>query len=141
MKLKTSFLFVFLCFSFFKFEAYLDTINDFKRRQFLLKLRMSAHNLEIEAGRFGENVTPGCDRHCNYCLSIGTKTIGDEIHFVMVCPQFQEERKLLETKIADLYPNANQLSVHNKVIWLLSEEDKYCLNLIATFFLKCFKMK
>ena len=29
----------------FKFEAYLDTINDFKRRQCFSKLRMSAHNL------------------------------------------------------------------------------------------------
>ena len=70
----------------FKFEAYVDTINDFKRRQCFSKLRMSAHNLEIEAGRFGKDVTPRCDRHCKYCLSIGTKTIGDEIHFVMVCP-------------------------------------------------------
>ena len=125
----------------FKFEAYLDTINYFKRRQSFSKLRMSAHNLEIEAGRFGKDVTPRCDRHCKYCLSIGTKTIGDEIHFVMVCPQFQEERKLLETKIADLYPNVSQLNVHNKFIWLLSQEDKYCLNSSATFFLQCFKIK
>ena len=26
-------------------------------------------------------------------------------------------------KIADLYPNVSQLSVHNKFIWLLSQED------------------
>ena len=126
---------------FFKFEAYVDIINDFKRRQCFSKLRMSAHNLEIEAGRFRKNMTPRHDRHCKYCLSIGTKTIGNEIHFVMVCPQFQEERKFLETKIADLYPNVSQLSVQNKFIWLLSQEDKYCLNLLAAFFLKCFKIK
>ena len=53
----------------FKFETYLDTINDFKRRHCFSKLRMSAHNLEIEAGRFGKDVTPRCDRHCKYCLS------------------------------------------------------------------------
>ena len=37
--------------SLIKFETYLDVINDFKKRQCFSKLRMSAHNLEIEAGR------------------------------------------------------------------------------------------
>ena len=52
------------------------------------KLRMSAHNLEIEAGRFGKNRIPRSDRHCKFCLSLGTQVLGDEVHFVMVCPQF-----------------------------------------------------
>ena len=63
----------------------------------------------LKAGRFGKNVIPRSDRHRKYCLSIGNKIIGDEIHFVMVCPQFQEERKLHETKIADFYPNVSHL--------------------------------
>ena len=36
---------------------------------------MSAHTLEIEVGRFGRDVTPRCDRHCKYCLSIGAKQL------------------------------------------------------------------
>ena len=102
---------------------------------------MSAHNLEIEAGRFGNIRVPRSDRHCKYCLSLGIQVLGDEIHFVMICPQFQEDRKCLENKIANVYPNVNQLSVQNKFIWLLSQEDKHCLNLIASFLLKCFKLK
>ena len=35
----------------------------------------------------------------------GIKVLGDEVHFVMMCPQFQEDRKCLESKIANLYPN------------------------------------
>ena len=95
----------------------------------------------LENCRLGKDVTPRCERHFKYCLSIGTKTIGDEIHFVMVVPQFQEERKLLETKIGDLYLNVSQLNVHNKFIWLLSQEDKCCLNLVVTYSVKCFKLK
>ena len=44
--------------SVFKFETYLDVMDDFKKRQCFSKLRMSAHNLEIEAGRFGKNRIP-----------------------------------------------------------------------------------
>ena len=102
-------------------------------------LRMSAHHHEIEAGCFRKDVAPRWDRHCKYCL-LGTKTIGDQIHFVMVCSQLQEERNLLETKVVDLCPNVTHLSAQDKFIWLLSQEEKYCLNLIETFFLKCFKV-
>ena len=127
--------------SVFKFETYLDVINDFKKRQCFSKLRMSAHNLEIEAGRFGKDGVPRSDRHCKHCLSLGIQVLGDEVHFVMICPQFQEDRKCLETKIANVYPNVKQLNAWNKLVWLVSQEDKYCLNLVAAFLLKCFKLK
>ena len=102
---------------------------------------MSAHNLEIEAGRFRKNRVPRSDRHCKHCLSLGIQVLGDEAHFVMICPQFQEDRKCLETKIANVYPNVKQLNAWNKFVWLVSQEDKYCLNLVAAFLLKCFKLK
>ena len=127
--------------SVFKFETYLDVINDFKKRQCFSKLRMSANNLDIEAGRFGKNKIPRSDRHCKYCLSLGIQVIEDEVHFVISCPQFQDERKCLETKIANVYPNVKRLTALNKFIWLLSQEDKYCLNLVAAFLFKCFKLK
>ena len=127
--------------SVFKFETYLDVINDFKKRQCFSKFRMSAHNLEIEAGRFGKNRIPRSGRHCKYCLSLGKQVLGDEVHFVMMCPQFHEDRKCLETRIVNLFPNVIQLSVWNKFIWLLSQEDKNCLNLVANFLLKCFRLK
>ena len=66
---------------------------------------MSAHNLEIEAGRFGKNKMPRSDRHCKYCLSLGMLVLGDEVHFVVIHPQFQDDRKCLENKIANAYPN------------------------------------
>ena len=55
---------------------------------------MSACNLEIEAERFEEDVT--------YLDMIGTvdtvcqleSKLSNEVHFVMVCPHFQEHRKV-----------------------------------------------
>ena len=41
----------------FKFESYLDYIKDFTARRTLAQLRMSAHNLQIETGRFSKNKT------------------------------------------------------------------------------------
>ena len=120
---------------------YLDVINDFKRRQSLSKLRLSAHNLEIEAGRFGKHRIPRSERYCKYCLSKGKHVLGDELHFVMICPQFQKKRENLEDNVAKLYPNIKYLSVSNKFTWLLSQEDKDCLNWTATFLSKCFKQK
>ena len=127
--------------SVFKFETYLDVINDFKKRQCFSKFQMIAHNLEIEAGRFGKNRIPRSGRHNKYCLSLGKQVLGDEIHFVMMCPQFHEDRQCLETRIVNLFPNVIQLSVWNKFIWLLSQEDKSCLNLVANFLSKCFRLK
>ena len=75
------------------------------------------------------------------CLSLGKQVLGDEVHFVMMCPQFHEDRKCLETRIVNLFLNVIQLSVWNKFIWLLSQEDKSCLNLVANFLLKCFRLK
>ncbi len=74
--------------SVFKFERYLDVICDFKRRQSLSKFRLSAHKLEIEVGRFGKNKIPRTERFCKYCITLGKNIIGDEIHFLMLCPLF-----------------------------------------------------
>ena len=44
------------------------------------------------------------------------QTIDNEAHVVMVCPYFQEERKLLEIKIVSWYLRERHLSVDNKFI-------------------------
>ena len=41
-----------------KCESYLDYIQDFAARCTLAKFRVSAHNLQIETGRFSKNKTP-----------------------------------------------------------------------------------
>ena len=78
---------------------------------------MSAHNLDIEAERFGKNKIPRSDRHCKYCLSLGIQVLGDEVRFVMICSRFQDDRKYLEAKITRVYPNVKRLNALNRFIW------------------------
>ena len=84
--------------SVFKFETYLDVINDFKKRKGFSKLRMSAHNLEIEAGRFGKDRIPRSDSHCKYSLFLGTQVLDDGIHFVIMCSQFKRTGNVSKSK-------------------------------------------
>ena len=77
----------------FKFESYLDYIKDFTARCALAKLRMSAHNLQIETGRFSKSKTPRDERFCPYCKTLNTLAVEDEVHFLLVCSLFNEERQ------------------------------------------------
>ena len=61
--------------------------------------------------------------------------------FSSQCNGFSYLRDGLETKIVNVFLNVKRLNGLNKFIWLLSQEDKYCLNLVAAFLLKCFKLK
>ena len=61
----------------YKFESYLDYIQDSTVRRALAKLRVSAHSLQIEAGRFSRNKTPRDERFCPYCKSLNIFSVED----------------------------------------------------------------
>ena len=84
--------------SIYKFESYLDYIQDFTVRCILAKLRISAHNLQIETGRFSENKTPRGERFCPYCKTSDIFKVEDEVHFLVTCPLFNKERQFFFTK-------------------------------------------
>ena len=73
-------------------ENYLTDITNFKHRQALTKLRLSAHSLEIETGRHKnknkKDKTKREDRICPLC-KVG---IEDETHFLIKCPVYNEAR-------------------------------------------------
>ena len=62
--------------SIFGFENYLSLVRNFEQRRCLTKLRISAHKLQIEAGRY--QGTPCHNRICPKCPS---GEVEDEIHF------------------------------------------------------------
>ena len=66
-----------------------STILSKQLRICLSKLRMSSHNLRIEAGRYGRNKIIGSER---YCLKCNTHDIEDEYHFILICPLYSELR-------------------------------------------------
>ena len=71
----------------FEFENYFNIIND-RDIYTLCKFRTSNHSLPIEKGRW-HNIDRS-DRKCSICTK---RDIGDEYHYIFVCPALQDERR------------------------------------------------
>jgi hypothetical protein len=64
-------------YSSFKFQPYLNVVNVSKFRIALTRLRVSAHRLEVEAGRWHKpEKIPFENRKCKHC-----NVLEDEFHF------------------------------------------------------------
>ena len=72
-------------------EQYLTEITNSKHRCALTKLRLSAHQLEIETGRY--NNTLAENRFCTYCKFEGREVVEDEVHFLIICPMHKNLRE------------------------------------------------
>ena len=77
-------------------ENYVLSLPISKRPSFT-KLRVSSHRLAIETGRYIRPITPCSQRFCNHCTQ---HVLGDEMHFLLSCPKFAEQRKALFDDLA-----------------------------------------
>ena len=68
--------------SHFGYESYLDNIVTKKYRSILTKIRLTAHNLKIETGRYARNPIERRERLCVFC---DENLVEDEYHFVIEC--------------------------------------------------------
>ena len=85
-------------------EPYLDIIKTYADRVSLTRLRISAHNLEIEIGR--RSNIPRTARICKWCnLSLGAKNIENESHFINDCDLYAQFRRNLLVKLKHLNDN------------------------------------
>jgi hypothetical protein len=72
----------------FKLQKYLTfNINKYVR-SFLTKLRLSAHNLAIETGRYCKPTIRANERFCKACKD----KVEDEHHFLIECPIYNSVR-------------------------------------------------
>ena len=76
-----------------KYENYLQTLHQ-KDAITLCKFRCRSHALPVTKGRFDANI-PYIEMQCTLCLS---SDIGDEFHYLFVCPYFHRERNLFLPK-------------------------------------------
>ncbi len=98
-------------------ENYLLAIHDTSKRQEFSKLRISAHQLRIELGRYSvPRKTPLESRTCQLCK---TNSIENEIHFVIECPIYQTERKALFDCL-NSFTQFSTLSRDDKFIFLMT---------------------
>ena len=71
----------------FTTEPYLSHIDNPKHRSSVTRLRISAHDLYIERGRYERPLVPRESRWCAFCyMHYNSKCIEDEMHALTTCP-------------------------------------------------------
>ena len=94
--------------------AYVDNIILKSDRSNIAKLRICAHNLEIEKGRYFQiNRT---ERFCKICNDL---EIEDESHFLWQCEKYRKEREILFKKVSLYYkkfPNFHNDAMKSKLL-------------------------
>ena len=127
----------------FGMEPYLRQIVKFKFRKSITAFRLSAHNLEIETGRYirdkyrsninNRDCVKRTERFCTLCFEQNKiKVTGDEEHAITNCPSFDDKRYLLFNDINLIVPNFKNLSNRNKLLYMLTCENE-CAILVSKF--------
>ena len=86
---------------------------DRKNKSNISKLRLSAHQLKIEKGRYSG--LPREERLCNTC-----QVIEDELHFVINCDKYKDCRKSLMETFNNNHPDFINASNEVKFIIIMS---------------------
>lgn len=110
------------------FEKYLSLVSNFELRRSLTKFRVSSHHLQIESGRY-----QGTPPHLRLCQQCDLGEIEDEIHFLLCCPKYNNERQLLFSAITQSCFNFTNLDLQQKFIWLMTCEDASLLRELSNF--------
>ena len=106
----------------FKFERYLDFINDNRFRSALTSFRVSSHKLQIERGRH-LNI-PRNERICRNCNSNMTE---NEYHFLLICPKYSDLRNKYIKRYYFTWPTIQKFTN------LMSKNSKFIVNNLSKF--------
>ena len=98
----------------FELSGYLTHKIPVRKRKCLTNLRISAHKLHIESGRY--NNIPANERYCSLCTG---HYIEDEKHFMLHCHTYATIREWLFTTLSDYDPSFNYLNDHELFIYLM----------------------
>ena len=107
-----------------KQEDYLSYVKNVNVRKNITKLRLSAHNLPIEKGRYKrpEKIPP----HLRLCDECNTNMIGDEFHIIMKCNKYEQIRADFFEKMNNSEESFSNLECHEKFVYImkLNNENK-----------------
>ena len=110
----------------FEYENYLDFHTDFRKRRLVTKLRISAHKLEIEAGRYqGKATTKRKKPEKRLCKLCDLKEIEDEKHVLMSCQNYSTIRRETFESLNNIFPGLPEVHVceAEKFIFLIQCKD------------------
>ena len=118
----------------FKKEEYLNIIASKSHRSIFSQLRLSCHKLNIERGRYlpPKQILPPDQRICNKCQ---LNLCEDELHFILTCTFYQEERESFMQKLKQLFERINfdMLSVNDLFIWLMANVHEEFLHIFTKY--------
>ena len=133
----------------FEKEPYLDIVKTYSDRTSMTRLRISAHNLEVEMGR--RTKIPRTDRICKWCnLSLGSKTIENENHVINDCDLYAKPRRNLLHKLANLLTDTPSQHLTKNILSgpVITntqhpnyENQCHHLRLIARYVNRCFSLR
>jgi hypothetical protein len=106
----------------------------------MARLRLSAHRLCIETGRFnGRNkYIPPEERTCQNCQVDETE---DEEHFLVKCSKYHHLREPLFQQISMRNIHFKSYDDRQKFMWLLTTENLDELKSVANFINEAFKLR
>jgi len=109
----------------------LPVLKKIGQRKIFTRFRISAHRLRIELGR-----CQGTLRQDRIYLHCSSDEVEDEIHYLLNCEKFKDERSNLIFFISLGCPNFIQLQNMEKFIWMMNSEDHEILIKICYFIAK-----
>jgi hypothetical protein len=112
------------------FPNYLSIIKNFEQRRRLSKLRISAHKLQIEIGRY-----QGTLRENRICCRCTSGQVEDEIHYLLHCTCHANHRESFTTYLTSECQNFQNLDDKCKLIWIINNEDPTILRYLCQYLL------
>ena len=109
---------------------YVDILKNKNERAMLSKLRISAHKLAIEGGRYLNIPKP--ERICTACNS---GEVEDEEHFLLNCSLYKPLRQVLCSKLVKFNHQCLSLKM------ILDKHNHYILKMSSNFIEKCLNQK
>ena len=97
------------------------------------KIRLSAHSLAIETGRYGRPPVPATERFCKYCKD----KVENEIHFILDCPLYKSVRD----KFDSLFLNSLNLGEENAIKHILNPENQMDMKNICSYLKDSFTIR
>jgi hypothetical protein len=123
----------------FQPEPYLSMLNNHSDRKALTRLRISAHNLEIEKGRHHRPTKiPENKRICPHCSD---NKIGNEMHLLLQCTAFSNPREPLLTNINTIFPSTTNFQQDNLFKFIMHCHDSELVNHISNFLVAIQKIR
>ena len=116
------------------FENYLNVIENCNYRSAVTKLRISAHNLPVESGRYKK--IPLVNRTCNLC---NLNLVGDEFHYFFECKHIDIETVRYDflCKLYNINENFKKFDKRSLFLYILSMNDNSILYITSCF---CYKI-